>query len=67
VGQVSPIFQTEFGFHIAKVIARKPAGPVPFEEVRDRIEQQLTAEKRQAALHQFLDGLRAKADIQRVK
>lgn len=67
VGQVSEIFRSEFGFHIAKVIARKPAGPIPFEEVRDRIEQQLMAEKRQAALHQFLDDQRAKADVQRVK
>jgi parvulin-like peptidyl-prolyl isomerase len=66
-GQASGIFRTEFGFHIAKLIARKPAGLLPFEQVRGAIEQQLLAEKRQTALHKFLDDLRAKADIRRVK
>ncbi len=67
VGHVSDIFRTEFGFHIAKSIERRPAGPVPFDQVRETIERQLLAEKRQAALHRFLDDLRAKADVQRVK
>jgi hypothetical protein len=66
-GEVSGIFRTEFGFHIAKMIDKRPAGVQPFEQAREAIEQQLVAEKRQAALHAFLDDLRAKADVQRVK
>jgi parvulin-like peptidyl-prolyl isomerase len=67
VGQVSEIFRTEFGFHIAKLIAKKPEGIQPFDQVRGNIEQHLLAEKRQAVLHQFVDELRAKADIRREK
>jgi len=64
-GQVSGIFRTEFGFHIAKVLARKPAGIRKLEEVQDRISEHLLAEKKQKRLHQFVDNLRARAAIRR--
>jgi parvulin-like peptidyl-prolyl isomerase len=66
-GAVSGIFRTEFGFHIAKVLEKKSAGTKPFESVRDEIEQHLWEERRQSALHEFVDGLRAKAEIRKVK
>lgn len=40
-GQVSGVFQTEFGFHIAKVLDRKPPVPCPVEEVRPVIVREL--------------------------
>jgi len=66
-GQMSEIFRSSFGFHIARVIGRRPAGIPALEEVREKIEEVLLAEKRQRALEQFLDHLRAQADIQTVK
>jgi parvulin-like peptidyl-prolyl isomerase len=66
-GVVSEIFRSPFGFHIAVLHARRPAGPRPLEDVRGEIEEQLLADKRQRVLEQYLDALRAKADIRTVK
>lgn len=63
--EVSGIFRTEFGFHIATVLERRPAGIRRLEEVRDRIEEHLLAEKKQKRLHQHVDHLRARAVIHR--
>jgi len=62
-GQRSPIFRTPFGFHIAKVIERKPAGPRALDEVKEGIEGLLYDQKKQRRIEQFLDSLRAKAEI----
>lgn len=34
-GELSAIIETQFGLHILKLDERKPAGPKPFEEVKD--------------------------------
>ena len=62
---VSEIFRTEFGFHIAKLLERRPAGIPKLEEVQSRIEEQLLREKKQKRLDQYVDQLRARAVIQR--
>jgi len=62
---VSDIFRTDFGFHIATLLEMKPAGIRRLEEVQDQIGQHLLAEKKQKRLHQYLDNLRARADIRR--
>jgi parvulin-like peptidyl-prolyl isomerase len=64
---VSEIFRSPFGFHIATLFERRPAGLRSLEEVREQIEETLLAGKRQRALEQFLDRLRARADIQPAK
>ena len=62
-GEISGIFRTPFGFHIAKVIERRPEGPLSLEEVSERIGQHLLEEKRRRAMEQYLDKLWAKAEI----
>jgi parvulin-like peptidyl-prolyl isomerase len=62
--EVSGIFRTVFGFHIAKVYARKPEGVSDFAEVRETIETALLRQKQERAVENFLDRLRAKAIIQ---
>jgi parvulin-like peptidyl-prolyl isomerase len=64
-GEVSGIFRTEFGFHIAKMLDRKPAGPRKLEEVQEQIAELLLTEKKQKRLHQFVDNLKSKAKIVR--
>jgi hypothetical protein len=63
VGARSGIFRSPFGFHIATVLERKPAGLRPLKEVEDEIAAALTAERRQKAVEDYLDDLRAKANI----
>ncbi len=62
----SGIFRTSFGFHIAKCHDKKPAGYRSLAEVRQDIERLLHREKQERALEQFVDGLKAKAEIRNV-
>ena len=63
-GQVSDIFRTQFGYHIAKVYDRKPEGIRPLADVSGNIEALLFQQKKQRRIEQYIDSLRAKADIQ---
>lgn len=66
-GQVSSIFRSAFGWHIATVHAKKPEGVRPLEEVKDQIEAALGREKQEKALEDYVDALRAKAEVKTVK
>lgn len=63
-GQVSGAFRTPFGWHIAKLYGRKPAGIPRLEDIRDQIEETIFQQKRQKVIEQYLDLLIAKADVQ---
>ncbi len=63
-GERSKIFRSEFGYHIALLHELKEEGPIPFEEVKSHLEEEMLKEKRDKALGDYLDRLRAKADIQ---
>lgn len=66
-GQVSEVFRSVFGWHIATVHEKKPEGFRPLEEVKDQIEAALGREKQEKALEDFVDALRAKAEVKTVK
>ena len=63
--QVSGIFRSEFGYHIATVLERKQPAIARLEAVQDKIEEMLLAEKKQKRLHQYVDNLRSRADIRK--
>jgi parvulin-like peptidyl-prolyl isomerase len=63
-GEISDIFRTPFGYHIAKVYEKRAAGPLPLQEVRGQIEELLFRQKKERAMEQFLDHLRARATIE---
>lgn len=63
-GEISPIFRTAFGFHIATVLDKLPAGHQDLSEVKEYIGQQLNEQKRQRAVEQYLDKLMAGAKIE---
>jgi parvulin-like peptidyl-prolyl isomerase len=64
VGQTSEVFETEFGFHIAKLTDKKPQVQCPFEEVKEFIEKQLTQEAQQKAIEKFVDAEKKNATIE---
>lgn len=63
-GQFSEVFETEFGFHIAKVYDKKPPIPCPIEDVKEMIVRQITDEKKQHKVEEFLDKEREKAQVE---
>ncbi len=66
-GQRSPIFRTPFGFHIAEVHARPPAGIASLREAQDTIRRILTALREQEAARRVTEQLRARARIRRMR
>jgi parvulin-like peptidyl-prolyl isomerase len=66
VGQVSDIFRTRFGFHVAKVYDRKPGAVPGLREIKQQIVDELTKQMRQNAIDKFLDQLRSVAKIEQV-
>jgi peptidyl-prolyl cis-trans isomerase C len=62
--QVSDIVESPFGYHVIKVIEKRPAQNVPFSEAAPRIEQYLRQEQQQAKTKAFVDQLRAKGNVQ---
>ncbi|MBL0715787.1 MAG: peptidylprolyl isomerase [Desulfosarcina sp.] len=61
--EVSEVVETRFGYHLIKVTDRRAAGTIGFEEARVRIAQNIKKEKEGQVVRQYLDELRAKADI----
>lgn len=66
VNETSDIFRTEFGFHIARLDERRPAGIRDLLDVREQIEKALLSQKQIRAVEAFVDELRANADIRNV-
>jgi parvulin-like peptidyl-prolyl isomerase len=66
-GEISDVFRSPFGFHIAKVYERRPEGPRSLNEVRKEIEHLISSERKQRAIRRFIDGLRSEADIRKAE
>lgn len=63
-GDVSPVVQTPFGYHIIKLIERKEGPAKPFEDVKERIRVAMTNQRRQELVTQRFDKVKADAKIQ---
>jgi len=66
-GQVSDVFRSSFGWHIATLHEKKPEGVRPLDEVKEQIEAALSRGAQEKALEDYVDALRAKAEVKTVK
>lgn len=63
-GEISPIFLSSYGYHLAKLIDRKPAVPKPFEEVRDEVELRVREERKNELTRELVDRLKLTAKVE---
>jgi peptidyl-prolyl cis-trans isomerase C len=65
-GETSDVIETRRGFHIIQAIERRPAGPIPFEDAKDRIVARLTREQKDARVKDYVAKERAAAKIEKL-
>ena len=65
-GQMSDIVESRRGFHLIKATERRPAGPIPFADARDRIVARILDEQRDERVRVFVAELRRGARIEKV-
>lgn len=63
---ISPVIQTQYGFHIIKVTDRMAAGKEPFVKVKEQIKLYLQAQRQMQILEKLLTQLKAEAKIEYV-
>jgi parvulin-like peptidyl-prolyl isomerase len=64
VGDTSDVFQTRFGFHIAKLYDRRPSDIRPLKDVKDSIAGELKNQAQREAVEAFVDKLKLTAKIE---
>lgn len=63
VGEIGPVVETQFGYHIIKVTKHDEPRAMPFEEMKDRLAKILESQNKQEIARKFIEELKAKADI----
>ncbi len=62
-GEISNLVETQFGYHIIKVVERLAPMPIPFEEAKKAITEDLAQKKKSEAIRAYLESLRKSAKI----
>lgn len=63
-GTLTPVVETEFGFHLVSVIDVKLATKTPFTQVKPNIKQFLDQKAKQEAARKYVDTLKARTKIE---
>jgi len=62
---ISDIVKTRFGYHLIKVIDKKPASTIPYKDAKDKLEQNLKQKKIQKEIISYIEKLKAEAKVER--
>jgi len=62
--QLSPVVETQFGYHILQFVERQPAGAIPYDQVKARIGQLIQQQQGQQQLANRVRELRGKAKVE---
>jgi peptidyl-prolyl cis-trans isomerase C len=58
------VVKTRFGYHIIKVVEKKPAGTIPYEDMRDFFRKYLQKEESKKKLQVHVAELRKKSQVE---
>ena len=61
---LSPVVETQFGYHIIQLVERRESQAVPFEQAKNRIGAMLRDEKIKEALRAHVQDLKAKGKVE---
>lgn len=62
--ELSPVVESQFGYHIIQFVERQPAGTLPYEQVKGRITQLLQEQQTQQKIANRVRELRTKAKVE---
>ncbi len=62
-GEISPVFQTDFGYHIATVYDKKAPEKRPLADVQDDIKKNLHYDRKNDYIGEWVDGRKKTAEI----
>jgi peptidyl-prolyl cis-trans isomerase C len=63
-GEISEVVETQFGYHIIKLVAKKEAREVPLDEVKEQLKQGLQQQKTSAEVKTWVEALKAEAVVE---
>jgi len=64
VGDITPVFATQWGLHLAKVTDHKAPAPIPLTDVREQVIEELLAADRDEKIKAQVEELKAVAEIE---
>jgi len=63
--EISDIVETQYGYHLIKVVDKKPEAKLTYAAVKDRLDQYLKQQKLQSAEKLYIDNLRKNAAVEK--
>ena len=64
LNEISPVFTTQLGFHLCKVMGRRDPAPVPLDQIKDAVRNRMMEESRDKKFNAFVEELKATAKIE---
>lgn len=62
-GKLAGPLPSPYGFHVARVLAKRPAAELDLSQAAEEIQRRLSAEKREALASSYIEELRSKARV----
>ncbi|MGD8961083.1 MAG: peptidylprolyl isomerase, partial [Desulfobacterales bacterium] len=63
--ETSDIVETQFGYHLIKVVDKKPAQKMAYADVKERLSEHLKKQKMDSEASAYIQSLRSKANIEK--